>query len=145
MFGKKKSQALFNAVDDSRTIVHDFRLRAPFESYRTVEYRLYHKLEETEMMPRLEDHLNKLFAGDVDSANSDMLDAILFGAAREGLADLGKQHYDHSDMLRRLIIRRKADCEDLRRIRDDRVEEYESLKVDYERTCKMLEREYEEV
>lgn len=145
MFGKKKSQALFNAVDDSRTIVHDFRLRTPFESYRTVEYRLYHKLEETEMMPRLEDHLNKLFAGDVDSANSDMLDAILFGAAREGLADLGKQHYDHSDMLRRLIIRRKADCEDLRRIRDDRVEEYESMKADYERTCKMLDREYKEV
>lgn len=48
-------------------------------------------------------------------------------------------------MLRRLIIRRKADREDLRRIRDDRVDEYEAMKVDYERTCKMLDREYEEV
>ena len=48
-------------------------------------------------------------------------------------------------MLRRLIIRHKADREDLRRIRDDRVEEYESMKADYERTCKMLAREYEEV
>ena len=148
MFGKKKSQALFNAVDDSRTVVHDFRLRATqagYESYRTVEYRLYHKLEEAEMMPKLEEHLSKLFAGDVDDANGDMLDAILFGAAREALPNLGKQHYDHLDMLRRLIIRRKADREDLRRIRDDRVDEYEAMKVDYERTCKMLDREYEEV
>lgn len=73
-----------------------------------------------------------------------MLDAILFGAARESLPDLGRQHYDHLDMLRRLIIRRKADHEDLRRIRADRVEEYESMKADYARTCKMLDREYEE-
>ena len=148
MFGRKKNQALFNAVDDSRAVVHDFRLRATqagFESYRTVEYRLYHKLDEDEMIPRLEEHLNKLFAGEVDDGNGDMLDAILFGAAREALPDLGRQHYDHSDMLRRLIIRRKADREDLRRIRDDRVEEYESMKADYERTCKMLDREYEEV
>ena len=63
MFGKKKNQALFNAIDDSRIVVHDFRLRATqagFESYRTVEYRLYHKLEEAEMMPKLEEHLSKL-------------------------------------------------------------------------------------
>ena len=149
MLGKKKSQSLFNAVDDSRIVVHDFRLRSStqggFESYRTVEYRLYHKLEETEMMPRLEEHLNKLFAGDIDDANGDMLDAIIFGAAREALPDLIRQHHDHSDLLRRLIIRRKADREDLRRIKEDREVEYGSMKVDYERTCKMLEREYEEV
>lgn len=148
MFGKRKNQALFNAVDDSRAVVHDFRLRATqagFESYRTVEYRLYHKLEEDEMIPRLEEHLGKLFAGEVDDGNGDMLDAILFGAAREALPDLGRQHYDHSDMLRRLIIRRKADREDLCKIRDDRIAEYEAMKTDYERTSKMLAREYEEV
>lgn len=145
MFGKKKSQALFNAVDDSRTIVHDFRLRAPFESYRTVEYRLYPKLAEDVMIPRLEEHLNKLFAGSVDEANGDMLIDTIFGAAREALPDLGKQYYDHSDMLRRLINRRKTDPEDLRNIRDGRVAEYEAMKIDYERTCKMLAREYEEV
>ena len=148
MFGKKKNQALFNAVDDSRTVVHDFRLRATqagFESYRTVEYRLYHKLEEDEMIPRLEEHLSRLFVGEVDDGNGDMLDAILFGAAREALPDLGRQHYDHSDMLRRLTIRRKADRDDLCRIRDDRVAEYEAMKIDYERTSKMLAREYEEV
>lgn len=41
MFDKKKQKALFNAVDDSRLVVNDFRLRSTvigFESYRTVEY-----------------------------------------------------------------------------------------------------------
>lgn len=147
MFGRKKYPTLFNAVDDSRTIVHDFRLRATqagFESYRTVEYRLYHKLEEDEMMPRLEEHLKRLFGGEVDDGNGDMLDAILFGAAREALPDLGRQHYDHLDMLRRLIIRRKADREDLRRIKADREAEYDAMRADYEKTCKMIDREYEE-
>ena len=141
MFGKKKKQALFSAVDDSSAIVHDFRLRSTytgFESYRTVNYRLYPKLEQEAMIPRLEEHLNKLLAGTVDDANGDMLDGIIFGAAREALPDLGRQHYDHSDMLRRLIIRRKADREDLWRIREDRAAEYESIKADYEQTCKML-------
>lgn len=139
---------MFNAVDDSRTVVHDFRLRATqagFESYRTVEYRLYHKLEEDEIMPRLEEHLSKLFAGEVDDGNGDMLDAILFGTAREALPDLGRQHYDHSDTLRRLIIRRKADREDIRRIKEEREAECEAMRIDYEKTCKMLDREYEEV
>lgn len=148
MFSKKKRPTVFNSVDDSRTVVRDFRLRATqvgFESYRATEYRLYHKLEECEMMPRLEEHLSKLFAGEVDDANGDMLDNIIFGAAREALPDIVRQHYDHLDMLRRLIVRRKADLEDLRRIRDDRAEEYETMKTDYERTCKMLAREYEEV
>lgn len=148
MFGKKKDHSLFNAVDDSRTVVHDFRLRATqagFESYRTVEYRLYHKLEEDEMMPRLEEHLSKLFAGEVDDGNGDMLDAILFGAAREALPDLGRQHYDHSDTIRRLIIRRKADREDIRRIKEEREAECEAMRIDYEKTCKMLDRECKEV
>ena len=95
MFGKKKSPALFNAVDDSRIVVHDFRLRGTqvgFESYRTVEYHLYRKLEEAYMMPKLEEHLNRLFAGDIDDANGDMMDAILFSAAREALPELDKQH-----------------------------------------------------
>lgn len=145
MFSKKKEQTLFNAVDDSRSVVHDFRLRHPYESYRTVEYRLYHKLEESEMLPRLEDHLTKLLAGEVDDANGDMLDNIIFGTVREALPDLGRQHYDHIDMLRRLILRHKSDREDIRMIKEARELEYETLKSDYERTCRMLAKECEEV
>lgn len=148
IFGKNKKQALLNAIDDSRAVVDDFRLRASkvgVESYRTMEYRVFHKLEEEQMIPLLDEHLNKLFSGEVDSANADMLDAILFDTAREGLVDINNQHCAHTDTLRRLIIRRKADREDLRRIRDDRVDELNSMKADYEITCKMLARDYKEV
>lgn len=148
MFGKKNDQALFNAVDDSRAVVYDFRLRSTamgYESYRTVEYRLYHKLDEAEMLPKLEDHLTKLFAGEVDDGNGDMLDAILFGAAREALPDLGRQHYDHTDMLRRLSIRRMADRDDIRRIKEQRELERDAMAADYEKTCRMLARDCEEV
>lgn len=144
MFGRKKNQALFNAIDDSRTVVYDFRLRATrvgFESYRPIEYRLYHQLKEEEMMPRLEEHLNKLFAGVVCDKNGNMLDSLLFGAARVALIDLNKQYYNHQDMIHRLIIRHKADYEDLRRIKEEREAEWEVMKADYGRTCKMLEKE----
>ena len=80
MFKKKKRQSLYNSVDDSRSTVYDFTLRSTpigFESYRTTEYTLYHKLDEAEMLPRIDDHLEKLFAGNVDDANGYMLDFII--------------------------------------------------------------------
>ena len=141
MIGKKKQQTQCNAVDDSRSVVNDFILRSTkngFESYRTVEYRLYHKLQEEEMLPLLDEHLAKLFAGEVDDGNGDMLDSILFGAAREALPDLGHQHYDHIDMLRRLIIRRTADRDDIRRIRDERQKECDAMQIDYNNICHAL-------
>ncbi len=145
MFGKKKGRALVNTVDDTRGVAHDFCLRHIFESYRAMEYRLYHKLEESEMLPKLEDHLAKLFAGAVDDANGDMLDATIFGAAREALPDLGLQHYNHTDVLRRLILRHKSDREDIRMIKEEREAEYESMKADYDKICRMLAKEWEEV
>jgi hypothetical protein len=147
MFGKRKKQALYNVVDDSRSIVNDFRLRTSeigFESYRTVEYRLYHKLREEEMLPILDDHLTKLFSGEVDDGNANMLDAIIFGAAREAQPDLGRQRYDHIDMLRRLTVSRIADREDIRRIKAEREKERDAIQDDYERICCALKK-FEEV
>ena len=137
MFGKKKQQSLFNSIDDSRVTVYDFCLRSSvdygYESYRPVEYQLYHKLKEEEMIPRLDNHLNKLFSGQVDDANGD-----IFGAAREALPDLGRQYYNHMDMLRRLIIRRKTDADDIRRIKEQREKERDLMQTDYENICGLL-------
>lgn len=143
MFNKKKQPSLYNSVDDSRSTVYDFTLRSTsigFESYRTTEYSLYHKLDELEMLPKIDSHLEKLFAGDVDDANGDMLDEIIFGAAREALPYLSKQHIDHNDTIRRFIIRRTADRDDIRRIRDEREKERETMQADYNKICKALER-----
>ena len=143
MFNKKKQQSLYNSVDDSRSTVYDFTLRSTpigFESYRTTEYTLYHKLDEAEMLPRIDDHLNKLFAGSVDDANCDMLDEIIFGAAREALPYLSKQHIDHTDTIRRFIVRRTADRDDIRHIRDERIVERDTMQTDYDKICKALEK-----
>ena len=143
MFTKKKPQSLYNSVDDSRTTVYDFLLRRTepgYESYRTTEYILYHKLHESEMIPKIDDYLEKLFAGCVDSGNSDMLDEIIFAAAREALPYLSKQHIDHNDTIRRFIVRRTADYKDICRIRDERKNELDVMQKDYEKICKALEK-----
>ena len=63
MFGRKKKQAQFNTMDDSRVTVYDFkrRIQCLFESYRSTDYRLYPGLSEEEMKPKIDRHLEALF------------------------------------------------------------------------------------
>lgn len=109
MFRKNKGQGNFHIADDGRVLTNDFCLTISdtygHESYRTVEYRDYARMEEGVMIPLLDDHLNKLFAGEVDDANGDVLDDIIYGAVREALPDLNRQRYDHGDMIRRFDVR----------------------------------------
>ncbi len=150
MFGKKKKQphSLLNSVDDSKTIVNSFCLRHSheygIESLRTVDYRSYHKLNESEMIPILEERFEKMAAGDVDDANGDMLNDIIFSAAFEAFADLKLQQSDHKDMIRRFIVCRKADREDILRVMQEREKEYDMLQNDFCKIDEMLSR-YEEV
>ena len=142
MFGKKKQQPLFNSIDDSRTLSYDFRLRSTmlgFESFRALEYPLYYKLEENEMIPRIDDHLSKMFSGEIDDANGDMLDSIIFGAAREALPELNRQRYNHMDTLRRLIVRETVDCKDIERIKQEREIECEQLQIERNELSKYKE------
>ncbi len=129
---KKKKQGLFNAADDTEVIVNDFARRYPFEDYRPVEYKPYHKLLEEEMKPRLDHHLEALFAGEVDDANGDMLDNIIFGTYRESLSDLGMQRHSHAVFNRRLAARRHSDREDFGRLAEERKKELTDLEKDYE-------------
>ncbi len=139
MFRQKAKAAPLSMIDDShRQIADDFCLRYSFDSYRPVDYRIYHKLDEKEMISRLDEHLGKLFAGDVDAGNAEMLDAFLFGIAGEAISDANTQHCRHRDTIRRLIVRRKSDREDLKLLRNARAAELETMRADYEKTCKLL-------
>lgn len=141
MFGrKKKEQAQFNTMDDSRVTVYDFmrRMQPLFESYRSADYRPYLGLCEEEMKPKLDRHLEVLFAGDVDDANGDMLDNIIFGPYRESVPYLNIQRLNHKDMNRRLVARRVSDRADFERIRDERKEELERLEQEYEDVCSKM-------
>lgn len=148
MFGRKKTMNLFNEVNDERTVVNDFQLRNTgigYESYRPVKYRLFHKLEEEEMMPLLNEHLKRLLVGEVDEANGDMLDTCIFGAAREALPDLRRQKHNHDDTIQRLIARRAADRQDIERIRQGRQNERDDIHKHYEKICDAMSRCKEEL
>ena len=141
MFGRKnKEQAQFNTMDDSRVTVYDFmrRMQRLFESYRAADYRVYPGLTEEEMKPKLDRHLEALFAGDVDDANGDMLDNIIFGPYRESVPFLNVQRLNHKDMNRRLVARRVSDRADFERIRNERVEELERLEQEYDEVCSKM-------
>ncbi len=144
MFGRKKQKkALFYDVDDSRITADDFRLRSTilaFECYRALEYTIYKELEKSVMIPKIDAHLSKLFSGNVDDANGNMVDSIILSVARKAVPDLNRQRYNHDDTLQRLIIRHNADMEDIRRITQDREKEYESIKADYDKVCMMIEK-----
>ncbi len=61
MFGQKKKKAQFNMMGDSRVTCYDFirRFDELFESYRAADYKLYHRLSEEEMRPKLDQHLEE--------------------------------------------------------------------------------------
>lgn len=141
MFGRKKrEQAQFNTMDDSRVTVCDFkrRMQCLFESYCPADYRLYSRLSEEEMKPKLDKHLEALFAGDVDDANGDMLDNIIFGPYRESVPYLKVQRLNHKDMNRRLVARRVSDRADFERIRDGRKDELKQLEKEYDDVCSKM-------
>ena len=137
---KKREQAQFNTMDDSRVTVYDFkrRMQCLFESYRPADYRLYPGLSEEGMKPKLDRHLEALFAGDVDDANGDMLDNIIFGPYRESVPYLKVQRLNHKDMNRRLVARRVSDRADFERIRDGRKDELKQLEKEYDDVCSKM-------
>lgn len=128
---KRKRKPIFEAVDDSKTVVYDYRQRHPWSSYRAVDYELYHKLDEKEMLPKLDKYLNELLAGNVDSGNSNMLDGIILSAVREGMSDIERQHTDHVDTNRRLIVSHKSNYKDIKRIMEAKEAEYNALLEEY--------------
>ena len=139
MFGRKKNTG---TEEVKRREVHDFTLRSTelsFESYRTVDYRLFPQLSAKYMMPLIAAHLDKLLSGEVDDANGDMLDRLLFDPARMALPDLISQHVDHADVLRRFIVRRNADQKDLEEILSQRQIELDELNGEYESVCRKID------
>ena len=90
------------------------------------------------MKPKVDKHLEALFAGDVDDGNGDMLDNIIFGPYRESVPYLNIQRLNHKDMNRRLVARRVSDRMDFERIRDERKEELERLEQEYKDVCSKM-------
>lgn len=111
MFGKKKQTSPVSYIDDTRVIVHDFRRRLPFESYRPTDYLLPTAFESGEMLPYLDGKLDA--AGFLDEGNADALDNTILAAAKDAFCALRLQYIGKTDLLTRLFARRAADRADL--------------------------------
>ena len=136
---KTPDNAQILTINDSRVVVNDFRNRWPYDGYRTVEYRLFPALEESVMLPLLDEHLQRLFAGDIDAGNGDALLSLIFDPARRALTDLHRQRADHEDILRRLELRWETDREDFHRMLEEVQEENAKAEDEYASICSMID------
>ena len=139
-----KKNALFYDVDDSRSVAHDFRLRdfGFFGGYGTLDYRVSQGLDESAMLPVLEERIKKLISsGCIDSGNDNVLDDLILSMGVEAEADLRIQAVSHREIIRWLCVRRKADKEDFARIEAKLRSEIESLEADYITIMNAIERE----
>ena len=138
MFGKKKEGALVSHLDDSRSIARDFRRRAPFESYRCMEYRIYPKLQEKTMYPMLDKSMEELLPG-ADEGNLNMLNNKLLAIGMQSLVDLERQRIAHLDTIHRLAARRRVDRFDLVQMLEQETAQLEVLLEEHKTTRSLLE------
>ena len=139
-----KKNTLFNDVDDSRSVAHDFRLRYfdIFGGYGTLDYRVSPGLEESAMLAALEERIKKLISSKcIDCGNGNVLDDLILSIGVEAEAKLRRQAVSHREIIRWLSVRRKADKEDFARIETKLRSEIESLEADYANIMNAIERE----
>ena len=96
-------------VDDSENIVRNFRLRAPFCSYRPVDYREYEPFIRYPI--EIDRHLEQLFVANVDAGNKNVLDPLIVDMADQAEQHLKKQQVEHLDLIHAFQYRRSGDQE----------------------------------
>lgn len=134
MFGKKNKSALVSHVDDSRSVVYDFRRRTPFESYRCMDYKLYRKLQEKSMYSMLDRCLDRLLPA-MDDGNLNVLNRKLLALGMQGMVDLERQRICHQDTIRRVTARWNADHYDMVQMMQEEIKQLEVLLEEHRRTC----------
>lgn len=107
--GLFKGHSPTKVVDDTTEIVTDFIRRAPFWSYRTVPYRPYPPL--MNLQTELDGCLDRLFSGELDDGNGDVLDCLIFDQVRQAREDLNRQRVSHRDAIVSFGLRALGDRE----------------------------------
>ncbi len=101
---KKPDKAVPTGEDE---IVNDFVRRTPFWSYRAASYQIYEPF-----MGYKEDidrYLEKLFAGEIDDGNGDVLDSMISDMERQAEKHLLRQHSEHQDVIKSFELRMLGD------------------------------------
>ena len=94
------------AVDDTLEVVNDFTCQIPFWSYQVAAYREYAPF--SDLTEILDAHLEKLFAGEIDDGNGDVLDCLIADYARENFRYLAQQRVEHRGALKMFEVQRQG-------------------------------------
>lgn len=125
------------AVDNEEVIVNDFVRRIPYWSYRTTNYRLYEPF--TAYQKEIDEHLEKLFAGEIDDANDDILDVAIMNMTKQAEKFLKQQRIEHHDVIKSFDIRAKSDKKAFEHQLELLKEELEKNKLEQERYGRLLQ------
>ena len=85
-------------VDDNVELVNDFVRQTPFWNYRPVEYKI-NEYFLTGLVAELDSYLDRLFAGEIDDGNGDVLDNIICDYAARAVRDVSEQKVHHEDLI----------------------------------------------
>lgn len=103
---KQKEVHTSKAVDDTLEVVNDFTCQIPYWSYQVAAYREYAPF--SNLTAVLDEHLEKLFTGELDDGNGDVLDCLIADYARESFRFLGQQRVEHSGALKMFQVQRQG-------------------------------------
>ncbi len=95
------------AVSTEMEVVKDFERRIPYWGYRTVNYIVDQAF--LEFKDEIDAYLDKLFGGDIDDGNGDVLDSLITDVARIAEEKLLQQRTEHRDTIKSFDIRMQGD------------------------------------
>lgn len=99
--------SLNKSVNSEKVVMKDFERRIPYWSYRPVNYEVCKPFKEYKT--EIDGYLEKLFKGEIDDGNGDVLDNMIMDMARQAEKSLVNQRAEHRDMIKSLDIRAKSD------------------------------------
>ncbi len=103
---KLKEVHTSKAVDDTLEVVNDFTCQIPYWSYQVSAYREYPPF--SDLTATLDEHLEKLFTGEIDDGNGDVLDCLIADYARENFKFLAQQRVEHRSALKMFQVQREG-------------------------------------
>lgn len=94
------------SVDDTLEVVNDFICQIPFWGYQVAAYREYEPF--SNLVLELDSYLEKLFAGEIDDGNGDVLDCLIADRARANFKYLAQQKVEHRNMMKMFEVQRQG-------------------------------------
>ena len=147
-FLKKERKSASKAIDDAQVVTNDFVRPIPYWSYRPVAYKSYKPLDT--LIPVLDSYLERLFNGEIDEGNADVLDNIIYDYANQAMSDISNQRVAHISIIKDLyfnhvgIVRNfEKHLEEVRMMKEMNDEEYQSILDRYNNQKFKEERQHE--